>query len=82
MVSFNAGLYKIFYRKIFFTHDAVFIRQTLLKPDLIRIRKSVLPVPAGLMESDWELHNKDVPVMFRVSLRSYNSVKDTDGYPS
>ncbi len=54
----------------------------LLKPDLIRIRKSVLPVPAGLMESDWELHYKDLPVMLRLSLKSYNSVKDTGGYRS
>ena len=53
-----------------------------LKLDLIRIGRSIIPLPAGLMESNWELHNKDVPVMFRVSLRSYNSVKDTDGYPS
>jgi hypothetical protein len=38
-----------------------------LKLDLIRIGRSIIPLPAGLMESNWELHNKDVPVMFRVS---------------
>jgi hypothetical protein len=67
MVSFNAGLYKIFYRKFFLLMTQYSFAKPLLKPDLIRIRKSVLPVPAGLVESNWELHNKDVPVMFRVS---------------
>jgi hypothetical protein len=54
----------------------------LLKPGRTRIGKTVFPVPAEFMVSDRELHNNDVPVILRVSLRSYNSVKDTDGYPS
>jgi hypothetical protein len=54
----------------------------LLKPGWTRIGKTILPAPAEFVESDRDLHNTEVPVTLGVSLRSYNSVKDRDEYPS
>jgi hypothetical protein len=44
--------------------------------------KSDLLCAATFIVPDGELYKKNVPVTLRESLRSYNFVKDTGGYPS